>query len=166
MCEPRVFAAFSTAIAATIALCAFFLTPTNGSQAMAATILRSFKEAVHRGLSFELDNIQVEGVHLDGRVQIVFPTAITLKRLVEEDETLPEPDSVFVEMRVRGDDSNEEVAGLDVEVAAAFTEAQQWAFVCVAGLPDEVIREEPAAAIVTSFLRGRDPAGPGGSRGA
>ena len=31
--------------------------------------------------------------------------------------------------------------------------SQQWAW-CVAGLPDEVIREEPAAAIVTSFLRG------------
>jgi hypothetical protein len=154
MRKPRVFAACSTAVAATIALCAFFLTPSPSSQAMAATILRSFKEAVHRGLSFELDNIQVEGVHVDGRVQVVFPTEITLKRLVEEDETLPEPDSVLIEMRVRGDDSNEEVAGLDVEISAAFTEAQQWAFLRVAGLPDEVIREEPAAALVTSFLRG------------
>lgn len=154
MRKPRVFAACSTAVAATIAFCAFFLTPTNGSQAMAATILRSFKEAVHRGMSIELDNIQVEGVHVDGRVQVVFPTEITLKRLVEEDETLPEPDSVIVELRVRGDDSNEEVAGLDVEISAAFTEAQQWAFLRVAGLPDEVVREEPMAAIVTSFLRG------------
>lgn len=154
MRKPRVFAAFSTAIAATIALCAFFLTPTNGSQAMAATILRSFKEAVHRGLSIELDNVQVEGVHVDGRVQVVFPTEITLKRLVEEDASLPEPDSVFVELNVRGDDSNEEVAGLNVEIAAAFTAAQQWAFLRVAGLPDQVIREEPAAVLVQSFLRG------------
>ena len=81
------FAAFSTAIAATIALCAFFSLPRTAARRW----LRRFCAAGSRAsrLSFELDNIQVEGVHLDGRVQIVFPTAITLKRLVEEDETLP-----------------------------------------------------------------------------
>ncbi len=155
MQKPRVFAAFSTALAATIALCAFFIPSSPGSQAlgMTSTILRNFREAVHRGLSIELSNLSVEGVHVDGRLQLLFNKPITLAQLA--DDAAPsdvEPEAVYADIRVRGDDSNDELAGLDAALTGTFAENNNWAFIQIAGLPDAVVREAPPVALATRFF--------------
>lgn len=153
MRKPRIFAAVSGGLAATIALAAFFVVPSASTPSMAATIFNSLREAVHRGIAVEFERVCVEGVQVDGRTEIVFPSEISLRRLVEQGAELPEPESVAIDLTVRADGSNEELAGLDVHVAGAFTANLQWAFLRLAGLPEEVLREAPEAAIVVPFLR-------------
>lgn len=155
MQKPRVFAAFSTALAATIALCAFFIPSSRSSQAlgMTSTILRNFREAVHRGLSIELSNLSVEGVHVDGRLQLLFNKPVTLAQLA--DESVPsdvEPEAVYADLRVRGDEANDELAGLDVALTGTFADNNNWAFIQIAGLPDAVVREAPPVALATRFF--------------
>ncbi|MGE0478909.1 MAG: hypothetical protein AB7Q17_00430 [Phycisphaerae bacterium] len=153
MRKPRMFAAVSGGLAATIALAAFFVVPSASTPSMAATIFNSLREAVHRGIAVEFERVCVEGVQVDGRAEIVFPAEISLRRMVEQGAELPEPECVAIDLTVRADNSNEELAGLDVHVAGAFSAHSQWAFVRLAGLPDEVLRETPEAAIVVPFLR-------------
>ncbi|MCG3125267.1 MAG: hypothetical protein CHACPFDD_00084 [Phycisphaerae bacterium] len=142
MQRPRMLAA-GAVLAACAALFAFFLLP-SGNQAIAAsTIFRSLREAVHRGLAVELVDIQAEGVIFNGRVQLLFDQPFSLASLDDPAAAEPEPQAVYAEFRVRGDGSNDETAGLDVEVSAGLTEQDKWAFVRLSGLPNEVMKDVP-----------------------
>lgn len=142
MHRPRILAA-SAVVAASAALFAFFLLPAGNEAIAASTIFRSLREAVHRGLSIEIENIQAEGVVFGGRVQVVFDKPFSLASLDDPAGGEPEPQAVFAEVAIRGDGSNEDTAGLDLEVSTALTEKDKWAFVRLSGLPNEVMKDVP-----------------------
>ncbi|MBI5864990.1 MAG: hypothetical protein HZB38_10885 [Planctomycetes bacterium] len=155
MQRPKVLAAFSTAAAAVIALCAFFIATPHGGTAMAmtSTILRSLRDASHRGLSVRIENINVEGVHLDGVVQILFPEPITLANLIDSTGVQPSPNVVYADLNIQGSESNEELAGLDLNACVALQQSRPWAYLRLAGLPDQVVQENPMAVLVLNFTR-------------
>lgn len=152
MKQPRFLAALGTAAAAAIAL-SVVLTPGGESgRVMAATIMRSLRETMHRGLSIEIEKLDAEGVRVDGRFQLLFSQPVTLAQLVR-DEIDPQPSALYAGLTVRADGSDPETAGLDVDLALALTDADKWAFLQLRGLPDQAVQEAPFLPFLASMFR-------------
>ncbi|TWT45599.1 hypothetical protein RAS1_20270 [Phycisphaerae bacterium RAS1] len=157
MHRTRLYTWTSTAVAASIALAAFFYLPTRQSIVEAATILRSFRESLHHGLEVRMEKLSIEGIHVDGDVLIQFKQPITVQQIFGEKSDLEAHMSgVYADLRVHAaeDAAEADVAGLDVETKLAFSPQSKWVFLDLRSLPTKVVEEEPMAALVTNFLRG------------
>ena len=130
-----------SAVAAGLALWAFLFVPTPQTTVQAATIFASFREAVGNAFQITFENVGAEGVRASGRVAVVFDPA--------KGGTAPfesQAKAVFVEANVQADQgADDDLAGLDVEVAVAVVPGDEWAFLKLKGLPTEVLDEEPMA---------------------
>lgn len=137
MRKSRFLAVCGSAVAATFALFAFFSSWQPSGAAMAATIFRTLRETAHRGVSVTFENIEAEGVNVNGRVQLLFPTPISLAQLADEHTEFPTPEALYVDMKVKSDDESSATGEADVEVTAALTPASKWAFLRIAKMPGE-----------------------------
>src|SRR4030095_14990075 len=144
MPRSRIFAMTGAGLAAAVMIATLFLTPGRGSAVQAATIFRNLRESAHRGLRFQLENIRTEGIAVDARVDIVFPTAITVAQILEDDDNnIPDPQAVYVEFKAIAGPEQHAVAGLNVEGAMSFSEADNWAFLKLINLPTQIEEEQP-----------------------
>lgn len=152
MRQPRTLAALGTALAAAIALFVLLTPVGDGGRVMAATIIRSLREAAHHGLSLEIGNIDAQGVRVDGRFQVLFSRPVTLAQLVSG-EGGAEPDGLYAGLTLRADGSDPETAGLDLDLALAFTDADKWAYLQLRGLPDAAVEEAPFLPFIMQSFR-------------
>jgi hypothetical protein len=138
-----------SAAAALLAIWVMLFMPTPQSTVQAAAIFESFREAVGNAFEISFENLGDEGVRADGRVVVVFDA--------DEGETAPfegHAKAVYVEATaVAGDDAEDDVAGLDVEVAVAVVPGDEWVYLKLNGLPTEVVEEEPMAVWVQTIAQ-------------
>lgn len=140
----RRFLTFSfSAVAAAVLLVAFAFMPPKGSMVQAATILRSFRDSVHRGFKMEISNLRVEGVQADFRLMTRFAQPITLAQLAD-DKTGAQlvPDAFYLDGSVHLSEDNTDAPGLNCEIALAVREQDKWAFCRLANVPSEEIDAE------------------------
>ncbi|MBL8878867.1 MAG: hypothetical protein JNG88_07085 [Phycisphaerales bacterium] len=137
MQKSRFLAVCGSAVAATFALFAFFSSWQPSGAAMAATIFRTLRETAHRGVSVTFENIEAEGVHVNGRVQLLFPTPISLAQLADEQADFPKPEALYVDLKVKSDETSSATGEADVEVTSALTPTSKWAFLRIAKMPGE-----------------------------
>lgn len=137
MRKSRFWAACSTAVAATFVLFVFFSSWQPSGAAMAATIFRSLRESAHRGISVVIENVEAEKVHLNGRVQLLFPEPISLAQFATDNATFPTPEALYVELKVQSDDADSASGKADVELNSVLTQDNKWAFLRIARLPGE-----------------------------
>ncbi len=157
MFPARFWAITGSAVAAAALGAALLLNPSGSSRADAAMILQSFRDSVHRGLRLDIRDIHVEGLLVNGRVQLDFAEPLNIGALLCEDQDfdMPEPAVVFVDATVRADAGAADLAGLDAQVTAALSQSEQWAYARVERLPDEIVDElpPPIAYFATNLLR-------------
>ncbi len=152
---------YFSAVAAAAVLIALIFEPTRQERVEAATIFRSLRSTEWRGLTLQVDRVRVEGIHLDGQIDLGFNEPVSLSRLMNSEGSASSLSadslqSVFLDLAVRADETAEaDVAGLDLTVRGAYSESDTWVFLQLASLPDQVLEESPEAAIaVVLFGRG------------
>lgn len=144
-----------SAAAALFAALAFILIPHTGSRVEAATILRSFRDAAHRGLRVQVTNLRIEGVDAAARIEVLFSQPVTLAQLAEDDDAA-RPESVYIDASVRlGPEADADLAGLEVQCAAAITPADKWAYLRLRDFPLGAFGDLPPEFLpmVRGFLR-------------
>lgn len=157
MHRTRLFTWTGTAVAASVALAAFFYLPTRQSIVEAATILRSFRETLHHALELRMEKLCVEGLHIDGDVLLQFKQPVTMQQLFGEQNDIENHLSgVYADLHVHAAENAAEadVAGLDVDTRLALAPQNKWVFVNLRALPTQLLEEEPAVVIVSTLLRG------------
>lgn len=157
MFPARFWAITGSAVAAAALAAALVLNPSGSSRADAAMILQSFRDSVHRGLRLDIRDIHVEGLLINGRVQLDFTEPLNIGALLCEDQDfdMPEPAAVFVDATILADAEAADLAGLDAQVTAALSQYEQWAYARVERLPDEIVDglPPPIAYFATNLLR-------------
>jgi len=132
-----------SAVAAAVLLVAFAFVPPKGSMVQAATILRSFRDSVHRGFKMEISNLRVEGVQADFRLLARFAQPITLAQLADDTGgTQLEPDAFYLDGAVHLSEDNADAPGLNAEIAMAIREQDKWLFCRLANVPRDEIDAE------------------------
>jgi len=138
-----------SAVAATIAIWVVLFVPTPQTTVEAATIFASLRDAVGNAFDVRFENVGAEGIRVDGRAVVVFDRT--------EGKVTPfasEPKGVYVEARVRTDETaQEELLGLDLETAVGLVHGQEWVFVRINGLPQTVLNEQPMAGWLQQMAR-------------
>ncbi len=152
---------FASAAAAAVFLASLVFEPTRQARVEAATIFGSLRNTEWRGLSVQAERVHVEGIHLDGQVDVRFREPLSLSRLMSasgEGAALSGDavQSVYFDLAVRADDdADSDLVGLDVQARGAYSEADTWIFLQVSALPEQVLAESPEAAILVAlFARG------------
>ena len=137
-----------SAIAACIAGTAMLITASSSQTVEAAMIFASFRDAVSNAFELTLKDIGDEGVHVNGRIVVIFETD------EENDATLNSPMAgAFVDLSVYGDEDADEVAGLELDIQAAAVPGNEWAYVKLNKLPMKLIEEQPMAMIFATIAR-------------
>jgi hypothetical protein len=118
-----------SALAAAVALAAFLATPTQHSTVEAATIWRTFRESVHRGLRVTLADIGADEVQVDGHLNVLFKHAINLGQLFGDNQSEDLPiEAVSGELNVTCGAEAEPLAGLKLLIALGLSKADQWIY--------------------------------------
>ena len=136
-------------VAAVLAFSFLIVVPSQRSTVEAKTIFNSLREALNSAFEVTIEDLSIEGLHIDGRVGVVLDgDADAIKPL-----NAP-PRGAYLEMAIRADDTADpDVAGADIKVAAALTQGNEWAFVRITALPPAVLEEAPPVAFLANFAR-------------
>jgi hypothetical protein len=140
----RLLTAATSAVAAGIVLAVLLVTP-HGARVEASVILDTLRKTLLDGFQVTFERIGDEGVYVDGQVAVALRpagTAIQHARRAVDPSTL-EVESIYAEVRVRGDESDENKAGLDLQAVLALNDETQWAYLKMRGLPDKTLADEP-----------------------
>lgn len=136
----------TSAVAASIVLAVLLVTP-HGAIVEASIIFNSLRQTLLDGFQVTFENIGDDGVYVDGQVVVVLrPARGADPRVVGVmDPSDLEVESVYAEVHLRGDDSDEDKAGLDLQAILALSDESQWAYLKMAGLPNKTLEDEPLA---------------------
>lgn len=159
-------------VAAAVALTAFFIGPFTTQRVHAAEIIESLKSSAWNALRVQIKNVDADGILIDGEVEVRFCAPHTLAGLAGTISAAAHSDepraadhalenisqdikSVFVDLSVvAGPDAEEDAVGLDLSVRGGVTLPDTaWTYLQLRRLPDEVMREAPQAALITSFFQ-------------
>ncbi|MGD9690724.1 MAG: hypothetical protein AB7K52_14760 [Phycisphaerales bacterium] len=154
----RMFAGMSAAAAMiAVAAAAFFGLPVS-RPVQAGTILSSLRAASVTGFRVTLMELRGNGATLDGELEVHFPRAIALEKLLDEHghDDLPEPSAVVMKVDLAmGDEAV--VPGLRALAAGAITDESTWFYARSSEIPAEIMESgkvPPVAMVVSGFLRG------------
>ena len=141
--------AAGSAVAATIAIAAMMLLPALQRNVEAAVIFESFRQTLNNALEITIQDVGAEGIRVNGKV-------IALRSLTEEEQAPAEDVSgvCYVDVSVKADETADDVANLDMDVVLSITPEDQWVYLKMRHLPQEVVQEEPlAAALLTGLTK-------------
>ena len=136
----------TSALAAGIALVVFLVTP-HGATVEAGIILHSLRQTLLDGFEMTFERIGEDGVYVDGRLAVTLRPRVGTSRFHDgrDDPSLLEVGSLFAEARLRGEETSEAKAGLDLQATLALCDSTQWAYLKTSGLPNWTIEDEPLA---------------------
>ncbi len=149
----KLFPVTGSAVAAAFVLWAFLLSPSSPA-VQAKTILESVRSSVHKGLRVSIANIVVDGASVELTATALFDRPTTLAEFIESDNARDNPfESVFATVQVKLDERHEEVAGLELAAAVAYSHDEQWVYCRFDNLPFALIEEAPPLALFQGMLR-------------
>ena len=141
-------------VAASVALSVTFLSPGANNRVEAATIFQSFRDSVKQAFAITFDNVVEDGYRVDGELLVVLhegdgPTASKQSMITGDIEE----EGAYLEMHIRsaGDDAAAKAPGLDLELALAATEGNEWIFIQPHEIPKQLQRDEPFLAMLASL---------------
>lgn len=147
-------------IAAMLAVAAFFMGPGEPKRVEAATILKSLRTDVWNGLVVTMDNVDAEGMLVNGECVVRFSEPQSMARLfgdekVDGGSNSPTVSSVYFDFAVvGGPDADADVVGLDVEMRGGFAQPETaWVYFRPVALPNAVIEEQPMAGIFANMFK-------------
>ncbi len=151
----RFLAAATSAVAAAIVLAVLLATP-RGAVVEAHTIFNSLRQTLLDGFQITLEKIGDEGVWVDGKVLVALQAAKGMDATtgVPADPSRLGIESVYAEVRVRGDGLHPKTAGLDLQAVLALHDGVEWVYVKIGGLPNELLEESPTACMFVSLAGG------------
>ena len=138
------------ALAATIALTTMLLFPFGGTPVEAKTIFSSLRQSLGNAFTVTFDNIGDDGVRVNGRLIAVYEkdaqTTVPFEAPVR---------ALYLEADIQTDETNPDVAGLNVEVrgAAVREPADAWVYVKLNKMPPKIVQEQPLALIIQQFTQ-------------
>jgi len=119
-----------SAVAAATILAVLFSTPTPRSAVQAGTILSSLRDTLHRGLRVTFEDVGDKDVRATGHVSLTFAQPFTLAQLVNGEGSADiEPETVYFQGGVTFEPDADSLAGLQLQVALALSQAEQWVYV-------------------------------------
>ena len=151
----RLLAVATSAIAAAIVLAVLLVTP-RGARVEAGVIFDSLRQTLLDGFRVTFERIGDEGVYVDGQVAVALRPvkgAVRPARAAVDPSEL-EVESVYAEVRLQGDDSDENKAGLDLQAVLALSDESQWAYLRMTGLPDRTLEDQPLAWVLVGLTGG------------
>jgi hypothetical protein len=139
--------AAGSAVAATIAIAAMMLLPALQKDVEAAVIFESFRQTLNNALEITIRDVGAEGIRVNGKI-------IALRGGTEQEEALAEGVSgtCYIDVSVKADETADDVANMDVDVVLSITPEDQWVYLKMRQLPQEVVSEEPIAAAILGGL--------------
>lgn len=148
----RFLTAATSAVAASIVLAVLLATP-RGAVVEARTIFNSLRQTLFDGFEITFQNIGVKGVLIDGKVVVALRAAKKTGAATGAPTDPPrlEVESLYAEVRVRGEESDQQRAGLDLQAVLALDSQTQWAYVKMPGIPANILEEEPMAWLLVSL---------------
>ena len=151
----RMLTVATSAIAAVIVLAVLLVTP-RGATVEAGVILNNLRQTLLDGFQVTFERIGDEGVYVDGQVAVALRPVKGAARQarVAVDPSELEVESVYAEVRLQGDGSDENKAGLDLQVVLALSDESQWAYLRMTGLPDKTLEDEPLAWVLVGLTGG------------
>lgn len=143
-----------SAVAAATILAVLFSTPTPRSTVQAATILSSLRDTLHHGLRLTFEDVGDQDVRATGHVSLTFAQPFTLAQLVNGEGSADiEPETVYFQGNVALEPDADSLAGLQLQVALALSQAEQWVYVRCED-PAPLIQEAgPVGALFAGPLR-------------
>lgn len=138
------------ALAATIALTTMLLFPFGGTPVEAKTIFTSLRQSLGNAFTVTFDDIGDDGVRVNGKLIAVYEkdaqTTVPFEAPVR---------ALYLEADIQADETNRDVAGLNVEVrgSAVREPADAWVYVKLNQMPPKIIQEQPLAIIIQQFTQ-------------
>lgn len=129
-----------SALAACIAL-AVTLSDFGGSKRVeAAAIFASLRDAMSRAFSLHITNIRQDGIQANGRLCVVMPGTAN-----PQTDGSDEPAQIYLDLHVEADDGVEDIGGLNADISLAAEEGNEWIYLRMSELPDDIANEPFAA---------------------
>ena len=137
-----------SAIAAAIGVLAFMFVAPSGAKLEAGVILDDLRARLASGFHLTFTDIGDEGVVVDGQVVVLFDEAGDPDATVNADVS-----ALYVDAHIQADETceDEDIAGLDLDVAIALSDEAQWMYFKMLGINEELLEEEPILNVLSFY---------------